>query len=109
MAGIFLLSFNEAVEMTAADPNAGKFIFDFVGSQELVKGIVRNCLWIEDHEVEEARLSERINLRLDGVCVRCGCAERCKVHQSICGSVSPVQANSRTWQELFHRGSQGHI
>ncbi len=65
--GNLLLSFNEAVEMTAADPNAGKFIFDFVGSQEFVKGIVRNCLWIEDHEVEEARRSERISLRLDGV------------------------------------------
>jgi len=65
--GHLLLSFNEANEAIKAEPEIARYIFDFVGSQEFVKGIVRRCLWIEDAEVEKASESSRIAARLDGV------------------------------------------
>ncbi|MBC7700120.1 DNA methyltransferase [Aquabacterium sp.] len=65
--GNLLLSFAEADAAVAADPVVGRFVRDFVGSQEYVKGIVRRCLWIEDVEVAKARKSRFISERLDGV------------------------------------------
>lgn len=65
--GNLLLSASEAIEMIEAEPEVSKFIFDFVGSQEFVRGIVRRCLWIEDHEVNDAQQSGAISKRLLGV------------------------------------------
>jgi restriction-modification enzyme MmeI-like protein len=42
-------------------------VYDFVGSQEYVKGIVRRCLWIEDAEIADALTSNFIASRLEGV------------------------------------------
>ena len=44
-----------------------KYLFDFVGSQEFVKGIVRKCFWIEDDQVSEALKIPFIAHRLEGV------------------------------------------
>src|SRR5690606_8217202 len=52
--GNLILSASEANSAISHDPRLSKFIFDFVGSQELVKGIVRGCIWIEDADIEEA-------------------------------------------------------
>lgn len=65
--GNLLLTFDEAESALAADPSIDRFIYDFVGSQEFVKGIVRRCLWIEDSEAEEAHESQVIATRLEGV------------------------------------------
>jgi hypothetical protein len=65
--GNLLLSFAEAEGLVQDDPRASKFTFDFVGSQEFVKGIVRRCLWIEDSQVAEARSIAPIDERLNGV------------------------------------------
>jgi hypothetical protein len=65
--GNLLLSLEEAEAAIAADPTVARFVRDFVGSQEYVKGIVRRCLWIEDAEVADARKSQFIAKRLDGV------------------------------------------
>lgn len=65
--GNLLLSFDEAVAATSAEPAISRFVYDFVGSQEYVKGIVRRCLWIEDSEVSAARESGFIAARLEGV------------------------------------------
>ena len=65
--GNLLLTFNEAESALAADPSIDRFVYEFVGSQEFVKGIVRRCLWIEDCEVGEACESHFIATRLDGV------------------------------------------
>jgi hypothetical protein len=65
--GHLLLSASEAADLVAADGTASKFIFDFVGSQEFVKGIVRRCLWIEDDQAKEAQSISSISQRLDGV------------------------------------------
>ena len=65
--GNLLFTFDEAQSAVEIDPLISRFIFDFVGSQEFVKGIVRRCLWIEDHEVDDARTSSIIAGRLAGV------------------------------------------
>lgn len=65
--GNLLLTFDEAERALAADPSISRFIYDFVGSQEFVRGIVRRCLWIEDNEVDEAQASHVIASRLEGV------------------------------------------
>lgn len=65
--GHLLMTAAEADRITKDDPRVSRFIFDFVGSQEFVKGIVRSCLWIEDDEVEVARELRPVALRLKGV------------------------------------------
>lgn len=62
--GNLILTFTEAEQLVNDDDNAAKFVFDFVGSQEFVRGIVRRCLWIADDKAIEARRSEFISERL---------------------------------------------
>ena len=65
--GNLLLSFDEAKLAICAEPAVSRFVYDFVGSQEYVKGIVRRCLWIEDAEVGEASAIRLVAERLEGV------------------------------------------
>ncbi|QDL91078.1 hypothetical protein FDP22_04325 [Paroceanicella profunda] len=65
--GHLLMTASEAELVSKSDPVAEKYLFDFVGSQEFVKGIVRRCLWIEDDQVSDALTSPEISKRLDGV------------------------------------------
>lgn len=65
--GNLLLSTSESSHAISREPFISKFIFDFVGSQELVKGIVRNCIWIEDSDIEEAKRSRFIAERIKAV------------------------------------------
>lgn len=52
--GGLILSEEERELALAEDPKAERFILKYVGSQEVVKGIVRYCLWITDADREEA-------------------------------------------------------
>ena len=65
--GYLLFSGDECDEAMRHDPAIGKYLFDFVGSQEFVKGIVRKCLWIEEESAKEAALIPLIAERLAGV------------------------------------------
>lgn len=65
--GHLLFTAGDAGEATAKHPEIKKYLFDFVGSQEFVKGIVRKCLWIKDEEAAEASRSTFIAERLAGV------------------------------------------
>lgn len=65
--GYLLFSGDEAEHSMRREPAIAKYIFDFVGSQEFVKGIVRKCLWIEDQQVEEALHIPVVAERLAGV------------------------------------------
>jgi len=65
--GNLILSASEANEAISREPFLTKFIFDFVGSQEFVKGVVRRCIWIEDDDVDEASASTFITDRLVAV------------------------------------------
>lgn len=65
--GNLLLSFNDASQAVIAEPKLNSFIYDFVGSQEYVKGIVRRCLWIDDKDVSDAMKIDFISNRLENV------------------------------------------
>ena len=53
--------------MVSTWPSASRFLRPFLGSQEVVSGLPRQCLWISDDEVEDAREIPAIAERLDKV------------------------------------------
>jgi hypothetical protein len=64
--GHLFLGFDE-VSVLKADPTAARFIKRFVGSEELIDGKLRYCLWIADDEVNAARAIPFITERLERV------------------------------------------
>ncbi|MFN3791561.1 class I SAM-dependent DNA methyltransferase [Massilia sp.] len=63
--GHLFLDTDLVAEVIANDPEAAHFIKRFVGSDELINGRQRYCLWIEDNEVEKAKEIEFIAQRLN--------------------------------------------
>lgn len=62
--GHLFLDSELAEKIAQEDPDAKPFIKRFVGSEELINGRSRYCLWIEDREVAHARNSRFIRERL---------------------------------------------
>ena len=52
--GNLILTEEQKNEILEKSPSAEKYIRSFVGSQELIKGIKRYCLWIKDEDLEES-------------------------------------------------------
>lgn len=52
--GGLILSRTEAQRMIAVEPQSGRFVRFFVGSDEITTGKVRNCIWINDDDAKEA-------------------------------------------------------
>ena len=65
--GGLILSASEAEKATRSEPRLSKFIYDFVGSQEFVKGVVRRCIWIDDVDLDEAKELQFIADHLEAV------------------------------------------
>jgi hypothetical protein len=65
--GYLILSFDEAAALTNAYPHAADLIRPYVGTNELVKGHQRRCLWMEDDQLPVAAAIPEIASRLDGV------------------------------------------
>ncbi len=65
--GNLILSNHDVEEFLNNNQNSSKFIKKLVGSQELIKGIERFCLFIKDSEIKEARAIPLINDRLEKV------------------------------------------
>nr|WP_206599945.1 MULTISPECIES: DNA methyltransferase [unclassified Pseudovibrio] len=65
--GNLILSPSEKDGLVEAYPNASRFIKRFVGSQELIKGTDRYCLWISNDDLDEARTYPPINERIEAV------------------------------------------
>lgn len=53
-AGELLMTREQRGQLLDDYPEAGPFVRRFVGSQELIKGIERFCLWIDDDLLEDA-------------------------------------------------------
>ena len=62
--GYLFLDSDLAAKVMAEDAVARPFIKRFVGSDELINGRQRYCLWIEDYEVEAAKKSDFVAQRL---------------------------------------------
>ncbi|MFS2319151.1 class I SAM-dependent DNA methyltransferase [Maricaulis sp. D1M11] len=65
--GHLILSAEEKDQLLAEAPSASKFIRPFMGSKEVVNGFHRYCLWIQEHDVVEARSIASISQRIDRV------------------------------------------
>ena len=65
--GELLLTYDEANLLCKTYPNAEKFVRNFVGSQEFIRGNIRKCLWIENDQVEEACSIPPIDKRIENV------------------------------------------
>lgn len=65
--GNLLLSESEVSELGLTRKQKDKFIRRIYGSAEFIRGLQRFCLWIEDHNLEEALNIKPIRDRVDGV------------------------------------------
>jgi hypothetical protein len=62
--GNLLMGADLTAKVMAEEADARPFIKRFVGSEELINGKLRYCLWIEDDKVESAKKSDFIAQRL---------------------------------------------
>lgn len=62
--GNLILQTDERDGLLSGNPDASRFIRTFLGSKEMIHGLYRYCLWIEDHEREEAERIRPIAERL---------------------------------------------
>lgn len=65
--GHLLLDRNERDELLEAHPEAERFVRRIYGSQELMKGIERWCLWVDDKDYADARQIGELAARFDRV------------------------------------------
>jgi hypothetical protein len=65
--GNLILSQDEARRLVGAAPCSGDWVRRYVGSDEIVKGIERYCLWISDADASKALEVEEVAKRLQAV------------------------------------------
>lgn len=65
--GHLLLEGNELEKLKLDASQSEHFIRPFVGSYELIRGFHRNCIWIEDDDVEKAKVIPTIRNRIEKV------------------------------------------
>jgi hypothetical protein len=65
--GNLLLSADEKDDLARSEAAALPFVRRFVGAQELINGLSRYCLWIEDDAVQKALSVAPIATRVEGV------------------------------------------
>ncbi len=65
--GNLILATSERDELIGASPAASQFVRRYVGSQELIDGSLRWCLWITDEDRNKAEGIESIKNRIDKV------------------------------------------
>lgn len=56
--GNFILSYSEFDQIKQVTPEATKYLRPYMGANEVIKGILRYCIWVED---EEKAAAERID------------------------------------------------
>jgi hypothetical protein len=67
-----LLTRDDAARIVENYPNAAKFMRDFLGSREVISGLPRKCLWIEEGSVEQAKQIPPIAQRLQKIAIARG-------------------------------------
>jgi hypothetical protein len=65
--GNLILSQEDGRVAVEKDERVAPYLFDFIGSQEFVKGFKRKCIWIDDNAVSDARNIAFIDERLKRV------------------------------------------
>ena len=57
----------DMVRLCQAEPEASQFIKNYMGAEQLIKGLDRHCLWIEEDDLKDALRVEGIARRLERV------------------------------------------
>jgi len=65
--GHLSMSWFDNKKLIDSNPNAQKFIRNYYGAAEFIRGIERFCLWVEDTEVEAAKLIPELESRFNEV------------------------------------------
>jgi len=65
--GNLILSSEEREEILAGHPEAARFIKRYMGSQELIRGQIRYCIWVEDEDADLARSIDPFRRRFSAV------------------------------------------
>ncbi|WP_411974626.1 class I SAM-dependent DNA methyltransferase [Sulfitobacter faviae] len=65
--GGLILTQEEREHMVSEHPDAAQFIRKYVGSQEIVRGFTRHCLWIDEARLESAMEVPSIQERVEKV------------------------------------------
>lgn len=63
--GHLIFDKNTRDEIIHSSPEAAKFIKPFFGGADIMKGVPRFCLWIDDEMVDEAKAIPQIEKRID--------------------------------------------
>lgn len=66
-ASDLIMSVAEAREIVARFPNAEHFLRPIYGSTEIIKGLPRICVWVDDESLQEAEAIADIKQRIDAV------------------------------------------
>lgn len=67
--GHLILSTEEARDLREKSPEASPFLFKFLGSQEVIRGIERWCLWLPEEDRPDWERVDEISRRLELVTV----------------------------------------
>ncbi|CUH99798.1 class I SAM-dependent DNA methyltransferase [Leisingera aquaemixtae] len=65
--GGLILTQEERDDLLAENPDAAQFLYKFAGSQEIVRGFTRYCLWIEQSQADDAAWIKPIGRRIEAV------------------------------------------
>lgn len=65
--GNYTLTTEEYLKIKQSDIRAIEFLKEFIGAKELIQGIKRYCIWINDDNIEQAKKIELINERIQRV------------------------------------------
>lgn len=81
--GHLILDPSEARQILIQHPSSSKFIKPFIGGSDLLKGIRRFCIWVEDGDIDEAMQVPPIAGRIDN----------CKKYRQTAGRDAKKAAN----------------
>jgi hypothetical protein len=65
--GGLLFDYSQRSTLLADDPDSNRFLRRYLGSEELINGKVRYCLWVGDDERDEASQNDALRKRFDFV------------------------------------------
>jgi hypothetical protein len=97
--GALIMSKTEARDIVSANPDTKKYLRPLYGSQELISGIPRACLWIDDDQSEAARGVPSIAARLEAVT-----AARMSAHND----AGALRLATRPWSFREHASARKH-
>lgn len=87
--GFLLLTSDEVESLSLSEEQKNRFIKPFVGSKELINGLTRFCLWIEDEYLDEALKIPSIRNRIE------------KVHEFRLESTKKATVKAAEWAHRF--------